>query len=132
MAPVAGSWYTRASYTANIRCMSPPDALPVPLVGSKPLASDGISTVRVPPLRGGSAGWVDGGAVPGGMVPTPVRAVVVVVALPLTVGAGEPLRVVVVVTRAPPVTVLTDGSAPTDAVVVVSNGATVVSVSLLV
>src|SRR5437764_3880292 len=42
------------SYTANMRCMSPLDAFPVPLVGSKPLLSVGSRTVSVPPARGGS------------------------------------------------------------------------------
>src|SRR5437763_16875031 len=42
------------SYTANMRCMSPLDALPVPLVGSNPLLSVGNSTVSVPPARGAS------------------------------------------------------------------------------
>src|SRR5881394_3559853 len=45
-----------------MRCMSPLDALPVPLVGSKPLPSVGSSTVSVPPARGGSA------TVPGAVV----------------------------------------------------------------
>src|SRR5437588_8600451 len=43
------------SYTANMRCMSPLEALPVPLVGPNPLLSVGSSTVSVPPGRGGSA-----------------------------------------------------------------------------
>src|SRR5262245_61826118 len=43
--------------------MSPLDALPVPLVGSKPFPSVGTRTVNVPPGCGGSAGWVDGAAV---------------------------------------------------------------------
>src|SRR5947207_12577547 len=50
------------SYTANMRCMSPLDAFPVPLVGSKPLLSVGSRTVSVPPGRGGSA------TVPGAVV----------------------------------------------------------------
>ena len=50
------------SYTANMRCMSPLAAFPVPLVGSKPLPSVGSSTVSVPPDRTGSV------TVPGAVV----------------------------------------------------------------
>src|SRR5688572_8114629 len=50
------------SYTANMRCISPLDALPVPFVGSNPLPSVGRSTVSVPPGRAGSA------TVPGAVV----------------------------------------------------------------
>src|SRR5258706_12791501 len=48
---------------ATMRCMSPLVALPVPLVGSKPLPSVGISAVSDPPAWGGSDGAVDGAAV---------------------------------------------------------------------
>src|SRR5688500_16005567 len=59
--------------------MSPPVALPVPLVGSKPLPSLGMRAVSVPPASRASLGPLDGGAVtctppgPAGVVGAVVR-----------------------------------------------------------
>src|SRR3954471_1121475 len=109
------------SYTANIRCMSPLDAEPVPLVGSKPFPSAGSRTVSAPPGLGGSI------TVPGAVVVvcswlTGLASVVLVVALALLVDVVLVDGFVVVV----------DPFVPTTAVVLVvlsSTGGAVVDVS---